>query len=101
MDPRRGKTRMSDEAFLRIAKALADPTRLSILERIAAEKDVLCADMAGAFPIAQATMSHHLKELREAGLIGTEKEGKCIRLRLVAGALEAYRSELSRRIPGA
>ena len=91
---------MSDEAFLRIAKALADPSRMSILERIAAEGDVLCADIAGAFPIAQATMSHHLKELREAGLIETEKEGKCVRLRLRRGAIEAYRLELARRIPG-
>jgi ArsR family transcriptional regulator len=92
--------RLSDEAFLRIAKALADPSRLAILERVAAERDVLCADIAGAFPIAQATMSHHLKELREAGLIATEKVGKCIRLTVRPETIAAYRRELARRIPG-
>ncbi|MBK7403624.1 MAG: helix-turn-helix transcriptional regulator [Phycisphaerales bacterium] len=92
---------LTDEAFFRIAKALADPTRVSVLERIARDGDVLCAEIIEGFPISQATMSHHLKELREAGLIETEKEGKCVRLKALPGALSAFREDLARRVPGA
>lgn len=91
---------LDGEAFLRIAKALSDPNRLEILERVAAEGDITCADLLGSFSISQATMSHHLRELREVGLLACEKDGKCVRLRLVAGAMAAYRDELARRIPG-
>lgn len=91
---------MDNDAFLRIAKVLSDPNRLEILERVAAEGDITCADLMGSFSISQATMSHHLRELREAGLLACEKEGKCVRLRLVEGAMGAYRAELQRRIPG-
>ena len=60
---------MTSEQFTRIAKALADPRRFEILEMIAAAEEVACKAMVEAFPVAQATISHHLKELATAGLI--------------------------------
>jgi ArsR family transcriptional regulator len=57
-------------------KALADPTRLRILDLLAQQPAPLCVcDLTPQFSQNQPTISHHLKLLREAGLIETEKQG--------------------------
>jgi ArsR family transcriptional regulator len=57
-------------------KALADPTRLRMLDLLAQQSDPLCVcDITPRFEQNQPTISHHLRLLREAGLIGTEKRG--------------------------
>jgi ArsR family transcriptional regulator len=57
-------------------KALADPTRLRILDLLAQQHEPLCVcDITPQFSQNQPTVSHHLKLLREAGLIDTEKQG--------------------------
>ena len=57
-------------------KALADPTRLDIFRLIAAQEAPLCAcDVVDRFDLAQPTISHHLKVLRESGLITVAKRG--------------------------
>jgi len=61
---------MDANRFQRIAKALADPRRFEIFEEMAASGDELaCGRIVERFPVAQATVSHHLKELTDAGLI--------------------------------
>lgn len=50
-------------------KALAHPQRLAILEILAARGTCLCGELVGALPIAQATVSQHLKVLKEAGFV--------------------------------
>lgn len=84
--------------FNRIAKALADPRRFEILEMIAAEDEVACKRMVERFPVAQATISHHLKELATAGLIQARREGQSGHYHMCPGVLEAYREELARRL---
>ncbi len=85
--------------FQRIAKALADPRRFEILEVIASAGDELCCGaVVECFPVAQATVSHHLKELTDAGLIETRSEGQFKYLRARPEALAAYVGELQRRI---
>ena len=64
------------ERFARIAKALADPRRFQILEEIANCREVGCQRLCEQFPVAQPTMSHHLKELARAGLIEPWREGQ-------------------------
>ena len=66
---------IDDERFARIAKALADPRRFQILEEIANCREVGCQRLCEQFPVAQPTMSHHLKELARAGLIEPWREG--------------------------
>jgi ArsR family transcriptional regulator len=61
-----------------IAKALSDPRRQGILERIAGQQSMGCSALLEAVPITPATMSHHLKELETAGLIETRREGKFV-----------------------
>ena len=57
-------------------KALADPNRLEIFRLIAAQNDPLCAcDIVDRFSLTQPTISHHLKVLREAGLIVVSRRG--------------------------
>jgi ArsR family transcriptional regulator len=91
---------MDDRRFMRIAKALADPTRFSILERIAAEPDVACQRLIEEFEVTPATMSHHLKELGGADLVEMRREGKCGFLSLRPDIFTAYQQELGRRLGG-
>lgn len=85
--------------FQRIAKALADPRRFEILEVIASAGDELCCGaVVECFPVAQATVSHHLKELTDAGLIETRAEGQFKLLRARPEVLAEYVGELQRRV---
>jgi ArsR family transcriptional regulator len=69
-------------------KALADPTRLAIVNRLAARN--ACACEFESLGLSQPTISHHLKILREAGLIEVEyKRGTFVFYRLVPEAVEA------------
>ena len=62
-------------------RALADPTRRRILELLA-ERDRTAGEIAEPFPIAFASVSHHLGVLKGAGLVAAEREGQHIRYRL-------------------
>jgi ArsR family transcriptional regulator, arsenate/arsenite/antimonite-responsive transcriptional repressor len=90
---------MDATQFQRIAKALADPRRFEILEVIAsAGNEMCCGAVVECFPVAQATVSHHLKELIDAGLVETRAEGQFKYLRSRPEALTAYIAELQRRL---
>ncbi|MCF0054880.1 helix-turn-helix transcriptional regulator [Dyadobacter sp. CY356] len=61
----------------RISKALGDPYRLKIMEAINKEQTWLpCSAIVEMFNLAQSTVSHHLKQLSDADLLITEKEGR-------------------------
>jgi ArsR family transcriptional regulator len=89
---------MDANQFQRVAKALADPRRFEILEVIAASGELCCGDVVDCFPVAQATVSHHLKELTEAGLIETRAEGQFKYLRARPEVLAEYIEQLNRRV---
>lgn len=89
---------MDAKQFQRISKALADPRRFEILEEIAASGEKCCGDVAECFPVAQATVSHHLKELTNAGLIDTRSEGQFKYLRARPEVLAEYVEQLNRRV---
>ena len=57
-------------------RALADPTRLEIFRLIAAQAEPICVcDIVGRFDVSQPTISHHLKVLRDAGLVTVSRRG--------------------------
>jgi ArsR family transcriptional regulator, arsenate/arsenite/antimonite-responsive transcriptional repressor len=57
-------------------RALADPTRLGIFALIAAQAEPICAcEIVDRFTVSQPTIAHHLRTLREAGLITSERDG--------------------------
>jgi ArsR family transcriptional regulator len=79
-----------------ILKALADPKRFELLERIAKSPCPLgCSVVGPSLAISPATVSHHIKELETAGLIEVTREGKFHYLSLRAGVLESLIACLS------
>ena len=84
--------------FERIAKALADPRRFALLEAISEGGECPQARLCSFFPINKATISHHLKELAQAGLVEPEKEGQFMHYRVNRDTLKAYSDELLRRV---
>jgi ArsR family transcriptional regulator len=83
-----------------VFKALGDPVRLRLLSLIGAHRggEVCVCDLTTAFDLTQPTISHHLKVLREAGIITSERRGTWVYYRLVPAALERMASLLS--VPG-
>jgi ArsR family transcriptional regulator len=73
-----------------VFKALGDPVRLRLMSLIGARQggEVCVCDLTSAFDLTQPTISHHLKVLREAGLIDSERRGTWVYYRLVPAALE-------------
>lgn len=57
------------------AKALAHPARIAILKELAKTKDCICGQIVQVLPLAQSTVSQHLKELKEANLINGTIDG--------------------------
>jgi ArsR family transcriptional regulator len=86
------------EQFQRIAKALADPRRFEILEHIAKQSEMGCRSLCGCFPVRQATISHHLKELSGAGLVESRRDGQFVYYRIRPAVFEGYMEELRRRV---
>ena len=84
------------ETLARVFKALADPVRLRLLSMIAgAEGGEACVcELTVGFDVSGPTISHHLRVLREAGLIEGDRRGTWIYYRLLPGALEAAASVL-------
>lgn len=87
---------LTDGQFHRIAKALADPRRFEILERIANCKEMPCADLKCNLPITAATLSHHVKELQDAGLIEVRREGKFRHMQLKRQVWKEYVARLGK-----
>lgn len=88
---------MQPEQFFRIAKALSDPTRFEIFERIAGEGEVGCRRLVDDLPVSQPTVSHHLKELAVAGLVESRREGQFVHYRARPAVFEAYLETLRAR----
>lgn len=84
--PQTGEPLSAAEAgeLARVFKAIADPVRLRLLSLIAAHAggEACVCDLTGAFQLTGPTISHHLKVLREAGLIEGERRGTWIYYRL-------------------
>lgn len=88
---------MDDKQFTRIAKALADPRRLDILELIAAVKEMSCGAIAERFPVGQSTVSHHLRVLADAGLVDVRREGQHGYFQANDEVLDAYIETMRKR----
>ncbi|MBA9075672.1 ArsR/SmtB family transcription factor [Rufibacter quisquiliarum] len=61
-----------------LAKALAHPARVAILQELLKRQACICGDLVEVVPLAQATVSQHLKELKKAGLIQGTVEGTSV-----------------------
>jgi ArsR family transcriptional regulator len=91
---------MDAEQFNRVSRALADPRRMEILERIANANEVACGVLASESDVSQPTISHHLKELSVSGLIKPRREAKFCYYSLDRKVWADYLAEMRRRVPG-
>jgi ArsR family transcriptional regulator, arsenate/arsenite/antimonite-responsive transcriptional repressor len=88
---------LAHEAAVEVADrfhALADPTRVAIVNRLSGADELCVCDLTAAFDLSQPTVSHHLKILREAGLVESSRRGTWAYYRLVPEAVEALRGAL-------
>ncbi len=86
------------ETLARVFKALGDPVRLRLLSMIASRSggEVCVCDLTPAFDLSQPTISHHLKLLRQAGLIASERRGTWVYYRLLPGMTDRLAAVLTR-----
>jgi ArsR family transcriptional regulator len=77
-----------------VLRALAHPVRWGILQRLAAEPGICACDFTEFFDVSQPTISAHLKALREAGLVTTQRKGTTICYTLVPGQLARLATHL-------
>jgi ArsR family transcriptional regulator len=79
-----------------LARALADPVRVQILDLLRRhDGDVCQCELSPLFAISQPTLSHHLRKLQDAGLIGVERRGRWAQYSLRPETMEMLRSWLS------
>jgi ArsR family transcriptional regulator len=82
------------ERIARRFKALSDPTRVAIVNRLAAADECCVCDLTAAFALSQPTISHHLKVLRDAGLVESSRRGTWAYYRLVPESVQRLRQTL-------
>lgn len=89
------RKKLSEDEFHAIARALSDRRRFAILEQVAATEALACSSLREQESISPATISHHIRELSEAGLIEVERHGRTAQLSLRRSVWEAYLKRLS------
>ena len=84
------------EQLARVFKALGDPTRVRLLSLIAAqpEREACICDLTEPVGLAQPTVSHHMKQLVDAGLVAREQRGRWAFYRVVDDALVSLSAAL-------
>ena len=91
---------LSEAQFALVAKALADPRRMALLETIGGGRECPCASLGAMFSLSKATISHHMKELVTAGLVESRRDGQYLHYCVRRDTLQAYTAELLRRAGG-
>jgi ArsR family transcriptional regulator len=85
---------------VQLLQAVADPVRLSIVRQLGAADDAVCAcDLTECCTVSQPTVSHHLKVLRDAGVVTTRRDGTYIHYRLAPDFAQRW-AELSASLSG-
>jgi ArsR family transcriptional regulator, arsenate/arsenite/antimonite-responsive transcriptional repressor len=75
-----------------LLQGAADPTRLAILRQLAAGDEICACDFTACCDVAQPTVSHHLKVLRESGWVSAERRASWVFYRLRPDAVERFRT---------
>jgi ArsR family transcriptional regulator len=88
--------KLTDDQMQAIARAVADPRRFAILQQIARQECTPCGSLDEQKVLSPATISHHLKELAEAGLIDVQREGRCASMTLLRDIWNAYLEQLAK-----
>ena len=79
-----------------VAKALGDPIRLQLIDVLRKHAGKVCVcELVPLFDIAQPTLSHHLKKLRDAGIVDSERQGLWAYYYVIPGSLDDFAGWLS------
>ena len=89
---------MENRQFEKVAKALADGRRFKIFQTVAEADGICCGAVCEQFDISQATVSHHLKELTESGLLDARSEGQFKYWKVNHEIVSDYIGELQKRL---
>ena len=76
------------ETITAVMRALADPTRRAVFERIVNSKEITVVELTRASSVTQGAISQHLKALKQAGLVSERPEGRNVYYRAQPGGLE-------------
>jgi ArsR family transcriptional regulator len=87
-----------DRALVRVLKALAHDKRLRMVREIAAAGELSCSQVAERFTLSQPTISHHLKILRDAGLLLARQDGQTHYIRVDEALVDRVLASLPRRL---
>lgn len=80
----------------RISKAIGDPHRIKILQAVKKQGGCMpCSDICDLIDLTQSSISHHIKQLTDAGLLIPEKEGRCVKYTLDKKLLNEYMKYLT------
>src|SRR5437016_662293 len=87
----RSKTSLIDPD-VQLLQAIGHPARLAIVRELVGSSEVCACDFTGCCDVSQPTVSHHLRILRDAGVIESERRGTSIFYRLVPAAADRLRA---------
>ncbi len=90
----------SSDPDIQLLSALADPTRLEILRELAASPEVCACDFTSCCDVSQPTVSHHLKVLRDAGAVVSERRGNWVFYRISPNLIERLSGIAQSLTPG-
>ena len=90
-DARPTEGEVADEELATLAKAIGHPARVQILRILSRKDTCICGDLVDELPLAQSTVSQHLKVLKEAGLIRGDIDGPRINYCIEPRALRRLR----------
>ncbi|MBO9732650.1 MAG: helix-turn-helix transcriptional regulator [Chitinophaga sp.] len=87
---------MDNKKFEKISRALSDASRITILQEVRKKQECMyCAEITDMLDLTQPSVSHHLKQLVDADLLISEKEGRNIKYLLNQDVLAAYIDRLN------
>jgi ArsR family transcriptional regulator len=84
----------ADEELAAFAKAMAHPTRVRILRLLAKKEARMCSHIVDELPLAQSTVSEHLRILRASGLVRANESGPCVGYCIVPAKLRRLKQLL-------
>jgi DNA-binding transcriptional ArsR family regulator len=95
-----GGMKKTTDPDVRLLQALADPTRLAIVRELSGNAEVCACDFTSCCDVGQPTVSHHLKVLREAGVVVSERRGSWIFYRLAPDVAQRLDTIARGLVPG-
>ena len=90
----------SSDPEIRLLSALADPTRLEILRQLAGSAEVCACDFTSCCDVSQPTISHHVRVLRDAGVVTSERRGSWVFYRIAPDLIERLSAIARTLVPG-